>query len=200
MKKNQFFFSLVIFILLSNCSFAQIKSGIYGFGLTLAYDSSLLNITGCYENATGYDELTKSPRFTCIFYIKGIVKSNSVDIITYYPEDNLSDTISGKLEIINDHTVSIILREDHGGCWNVEQFSNDKVVFNLSQQLKLIQVKYVKSNKAYFYSDKTPSSKQKKYVVKNDFVYVEKVEGDWAYCSFYGNKITSGWINLVNLN
>lgn len=44
------------------------------------------------------------------------------------------------------------------------------------------------------------SSKQKKYVVKNDFVYVEKIEGDWAYCSFYGNKITSGWINIANLN
>lgn len=143
MKKVLFIFSLIFFIL-NNNSNAQIKSGIYDVGLTLAYDSSQHRITGCFENATGYDELTKSPRFTCIFYIEGNVKSNSVNIITYYPEDKISDTISGKLEIINDRSVSIKLREDHGGCWNVEQFSNDKVVFNLGQQNQINSSKVCK--------------------------------------------------------
>jgi len=56
------------------------------------------------------------------------------------------------------------------------------------------------SNKAYFYAQKNNKTMLKKYVVKNDFVYVEKIEGGWAYCSFYGNKITNGWIKLENLN
>ena len=191
---------LFSFFIINTSNAQSFISGMYDVGLTLAYNKSSQKITGCYENATGYDEQTKSPRFTCIFYIEGKVKGNVVDIITYYPEEKFSDTISGKLEIIKDKTISIKLREDHGGCWNVEQFSDETKTIGLSQAINVSEVKYVISNKAYFYAQKNNKTMLKKYVVKNDFVYVEKIEGGWAYCSFYGNKITNGWIKLENLN
>lgn len=62
------------------------------------------------------------------------------------------------------------------------------------------QIKYVVTDKAYFYSDKSESKKQKACLVKNDFVSIDKIEGNWVYCTFYGNRITKGWIKATDLN
>ena len=37
-------------------------------------------------------------------------------------------------------------------------------------------------------------------MIQGDVLFVEKVEGDWAYCSFYGRTKTTGWISINDLN
>ena len=41
---------------------------------------------------------------------------------------------------------------------------------------------------------------KKKYIIKGDIVYVEKIEGDWALCSYFGKKTTKGWLKVADLN
>lgn len=198
MKKILF---ISIILCITSQSFAQkIYSGFYGVGLSLAFDSTTKKITGYYENATGYDENTKSPRFTCTFYIEGIVNGNIADILTFYPEYFNTDTISGRIEIVDSKNITIKLRGDHGGCWNVQQFANEPLEYTLDREIKAIQIRYVISNKAHFYSEKNNLKKRKAFVLKYDVVAVEKIESNWAYCTFYGNKITKGWIKVSNLN
>ena len=33
-----------------------------------------------------------------------------------------------------------------------------------------------------------------------DIVYVEKIEGDWALCSYFDKKTTKGWLKVADLN
>lgn len=184
----------------SNQLFGQrIQSGEYEFGLNLAFDTKSNKITGYFENYTGYDEQTKEPRFSCIFYIVGTLSDSQFSIETFYPNEK-EDHIKGNIQLINETTINIQLNEDHGGCWNVQHFAEEKVKFSLEKSFAWTQIRFVTSDKAYFYSNKSIETKQKVYVIKNDFVAVEKIEGDWAYCTFYDTKISKGWIKLSDLN
>jgi hypothetical protein len=178
----------------------SVASGQYG-ALSLAFDPTTKILTGYFEDQTGWDEATKAPRFSCVFYIKGVVTGKKCQVTTYYPDDKIGDTIVGEMELINDQTVSIKLPADHGGCWNVQHFADEPVSFTLINRSESIQIRYVTQNKAYFYSSKAKHKRLKLFVVKNDFVCVEKTEGSWAYCSFYGDKkVTKGWMKTADLN
>ncbi|MFN0048823.1 MAG: hypothetical protein ACKVOU_06865, partial [Cytophagales bacterium] len=63
-----------------------------------------------------------------------------------------------------------------------------------------IQIRYVESEKTYFYLDKSEDTKLKSYLVKSDFVCVEKMEGEWAYCTYFGKKISKGWMKMKDFN
>ena len=199
MKKNTILF---IFLLFSTVTFSQqiIKSGEYDNSLRMAYDSESKKITGYYENYTGWDEETKAPRFSCIFYIEGTFVNQKAIIKTYYPVDKNEDTIEGHIEIVNNETIYIVLPEEHGGCWNVQHFANKPDKFELVKQFNWIQIRYVDTNKSYFHKKKSDAKKQKPYVIKGDIVYVEKIEGDWALCSYFGKKTTKGWLKVADLN
>lgn len=177
-----------------------IQSGEYGFGLKLAFDSKTNKLTGYFENYKGWDEETNNHKFSCIFYLEGLVAKNKFGVLTYYPENKSKDTISGQLEIINNETIKIKLPYEHGGCWNVQHFADEPVSFDIEKKTEWIQIKYVVKNKAYFYSGKSENKKQKTYLVKNDFVCIDKTEGDWTHCTFYGKRITKGWIKTADLN
>lgn len=178
----------------------DLLSGKYDSGMFIAFDKQNAKITGYFENYTGWDEETKSPRFSCIFYIEGKVDSSIVTINTFYPEDKTTDRIIGSLRIDPDSAVSIKLPEEHGGCWNVHHFADSYTKFDLLHINDFIQIRYATSPKAYFYSDTLYDKKSKAYVVKNDFLFISKIMGDWAFCTFSGKKITSGWIKLEDLN
>ena len=195
------FLTAIVLVWLTNISFGQtIKSGDYDSGLKLAFDSKTKKLTGYFESYTGWDEETKNPMFSCIFYIEGTVDNNKFKVLTYYPEYKSDDTISGQIEIINGNTLKIKLPSEHGGCWNVQHFADEPVSFAIERKTEWTQIKYVIKNKTYFYSEKSEGKKQKAYLVKNDFVCVDKTEGDWTYCTFYGNRITKGWIKTQDLN
>lgn len=50
------------------------------------------------------------------------------------------------------------------------------------------------------YSDKSVDKKQNSYITKNNFVCIDKIEGEWVFCTFYGKTITKGWIRNEDLN
>jgi hypothetical protein len=195
---------LIIFFLLliSNGTFGQqLISGDYDSELKLAFDPISKMVTGYYESYTGLDETTQQPLFSCIFYIEGKAKSKKFAIKTYYPDNKNDDKITGALEIVNSKTCKIKLPEEHGGCWNVQHFADEPVNFTLDKKTNWIQIRYVKSLKSYFYSDKSTTEKTKAYLVQGNFVCIEKIEQDWAFCTYFGEKNSKkGWILLKDLN
>ena len=191
----------IVLVFVTNILFSQtIHSGEYEFGLKLAFDNKTKKLTGYFENYTGWDDETNNPKFSCIFYIEGLVTKNKFEVLTYYPEDKSVDSINGQIEIINDTIIKIKLPNEHGGCWNVQHFADEPVLFDIEKKAKWTQIKYVVKDKTYFYSEKSETKKQKDYLVKNDFVCIDKTDGDWSYCTFYGKRITKGWIKSVDLN
>jgi len=194
--------SLFILFLFSSLGLSQqrIQSGEYDNSLRMAYDSESKKITGYYENYTGWDEETKSPRFSCVFYIEGTIAEQKAIIKTYFPEAKNEDTIEGRIEIVNSETLYIVLPEEHGGCWNVQHFADKPDKFELVKEFNWIQIRYVNTEKSYFHKEKSDAKKQKPYVIKGDIVYIEKIEGDWALCSYFGKKTTKGWLKVTDLN
>ncbi len=194
--------SIIIFIFFFNITFGQqvVISGEYNYGLNIAYDSKTNLINGYYENYTGWDDGTNNPRFSCIFYIEGKVESGKIVIKTYSPTYENENIIEGTLEIVNNKTVKIKLSEEHGGCWNVEHYVDEPVKFELGVQKNWFQIRFVKVEKTYFYKNHNTDKKLKKYLIKGDFVCIEKIENEWAYCSYFGKKISKGWIMLKDLN
>jgi hypothetical protein len=191
---------LTVFLLPNFLIGQHIVSGEYESGLKIAVDSSTRKLTGYFESYTGWDETIKRPRFSCVFYIEGIITGNTIEITTYHPSDKKDGTVKGTLNITSSQTFTIKLSEEHGGCWNVQSFKDAPVKFMLNKPLPCIQIRYVTAARAYFYSDKRLDKKLKAYVVKNDFVCVEKIEDGWILCSYYGKRETKGWIRLSDVN
>ena len=202
MKNTMKYILTISFLsLISSHLFCQdLLSGEYDFGMNIAFDKQNSKVTGYFENYSGWDEETKSPRFSCIFYIEGKVDSSIVTIDTYYPGDKTEDKIIGSLKIESDCSLSIMLPVEHGGCWNVYHFVDSYTKFDLLHSNDFIQIRFVTSPKAFFYTDTLNDEKSKSYVIKNDFLYITEIQGEWAFCTFSGKKTTSGWIKLEELN
>lgn len=191
---------VIAFVICSSGAFAQLQSGKYDFGLNLAYNPATKLVTGFFEQYTGLDETTGNAKFSCIFYISGNYKQGEASIKTFYPLDEKDDLIEGKLKVDSAASVSIKLNDDHGGCWNVRPFKYEYSRFTLEQAKDWIEIRYATVDKVFFYSDKSESTIRKAYVVKGDVVYIDKVDGEWAHCTYYGKKVTSGWIKAAMLN
>jgi len=201
LHKMKILLTAIILFCFTNILFGQIiVSGEYQSGLKLAFDSKAKKLTGYYENDTGWDEETKRPKFSCIFYLGATVTGNTFSVLTYYPQSKSEDTISGFAEIVNDSTVKIKLPQEHGGCWNVQHFADEPVKFDIEKKADWTQVKYVTVEKTFFYSEKSNDKKLKAYLVKNNFVCINKTERDWAYSTYYGKEIVTGWIKTSDLN
>jgi hypothetical protein len=175
-----------------------IQAGYYEDGLYVALDSSTNQLTAYYENYTGWDETLKAPRFSCVFFIQGKINNAAIEISTYYP--NEQQLIKGQLEIIAPNKLSIKLQEEQGGCWNVEHFTVEPVKFQLNEAANWKEIKYVIKDKAYFYKSKSRVSKEKAYVVKNNFICIEKIEKPWVYGTYFGKKVKHAWLLLEDLN
>ena len=197
MKKT---FSILILLFLAIQGLGQsLRSGRYDAGFNIAYNRVTKQLTGAYENYTGFDDQTGRPLFSCIFYLKGTGTPPVFQVNTFYP-DQPQDSIEGQLVVLNDSTFTLQLYEEHGGCWNVQHFKEVPVQFSLAAPANWIQISYVKADKTYFYSDRALDKKLKTYLVKNDLVQVEEISNEWAYCSFIGEKTTKGWIRRNDLN
>ena len=192
--------TLLVLILSLSTFGQQILSGDYSSGLILSFDSATKKVTGYFQNYTGSDEKTGNARFSCIFYIEGIATGKKFTIKTYFPTEKTEDLISGTMEIISDWQVKIKLPQEHGGCWNVQHFADEPVDFSLEEKQNWAQVRYVNVARAYFYSDRSDDKRMKSYIVKGDFVCIEKIEQGWAYCTYFGKKITKGWMKVAELN
>jgi hypothetical protein len=178
----------------------QIKPGSYREGLNIAFNPTNKLITGFYEGYSGIDETTGEPIFSCIFYITGKCQNEESVIKTYYPLDKEEDIITGKLRIENDSTISIMLNEEHGGCWNVWSFVNDFSEFKLKKDENWLEIRFIDIEKAFFYSDKKEETKRKAYMIKGDVIYIDKIEKEWVHCKYYEKTVTEGWIKKESLN
>lgn len=198
MKKFLLTFLILLF---ANLSFGQkIISGEYDFGMKLSYDASSNMLTGYFEGYTGLDEETQNAKFSCIFYIEGKVTGKKFAIKTYYPEDKTKDLIVGTIQIIDNKTIKISLPQEHGGCWNVQHFADKPEEFSLDHKSNWTQIRYINKEKAYFYKDQSNVNQTKIYLLKGDFVCIDKIENGKAFCTYFGKKTTKGWINVSDLN
>jgi hypothetical protein len=194
---------ITLFILISLSALVHgqyLVSGEYDDGLRLAFDSSTRTITGYFEAYTGWDQHTQDHRFSCVFYLEGVASGKKCTVRTYYPADKKADLIVGTLGIISSTKINILLPGEHGGCWNVQHFADAPVDFLLTKRQNWIQIRYVDTAKAYFYADRADDKKLKSYLLKGDVVFISMVEQDWAYCTFFGKRISEGWLRLTELN
>lgn len=193
---------LIFLLLISFPSFAQttLVSGKYR-EMKIAFDKETKYVTGFYEDGTGLDEKTNQPMFSCMFYLEGKLTGNIARIRSYFPQDSTGDLIIGELRVVNNKEFIVHLPEEHGGCWNVEHFADEPNDFKLDTTESWLQIRYITKGKTYFHSAQSEASKQKAYLVKGDIVCVEKIQGEWLFCSYYTEKkITKGWIRSEDLN
>ena len=122
-----YFFSLFLLLSISNFGFSQVlESGQYG-ALQLAYDIENKLITGYYEDYTGWDANTESPRCSCTFYLEGKVFNGKVEINTYQPGYKLFHENKGVIEIIDDSSFSLSFNEpEKASCSNVVSFQETR--------------------------------------------------------------------------
>lgn len=195
-------FSILLFVLFPSLAFAQnvVLSGAYNYGLNIAYDPDSHIISGYYENYTGWDEEANHHRFSCVFYIEGKIDSGKTSIKTDSPTFDDETIIEGTLEIVDPKNLTIQLSDEHGGCWNVEHFVTEPVAFELGAEKNWFQIRFVKADKSYFYKNTSSDKKLRSYLVKGDFVCIEKIEKDRAYYTYLGKKRAKGWIMLKDLN
>ena len=179
---------------------AQIISGSYDDGLTLAFNAKTNRVTGYFAISTGFDESTGKSKFSCVFYLSGFYNNNGFAIKSYDPLDNKDNSIVGEIQIKDSITISIKLVQEPGGCWNVQHFSNGFVDFKLATKTNWFEISYINIDKAYFYRDRNEASKRKAYVVKGDIVYIDQIEDEWIHCKYYGKSATEGWIKKELIN
>ncbi|WP_343631300.1 hypothetical protein [Fluviicola sp.] len=197
MKKE----TLLFFMLLGGLSFANAQprfvNGTYENGFHIAQVDKT-HIRGYFESYTGMDETTGQPLFSCVFMLEGTFDGgDKYTIKTYYPFD--ADTIRGKLMVADTNMIHIWLDEDPGGCWNVQSFASGWQTFMLDKKTPVINYSYIKSDKAYFHQSPDPKTVRKGYILKSQFVQVERIQNNFAYCRYEGEKVTKGWIKLGDL-
>ena len=186
--------------MVSSQAFAQgiIQSGSYG-ELKIAYNHFMNKVTGYYENYSGWDEETKQPKFSCIFYFEGDIRDGKGKINSFYPKDK-SQMISGEIEYMDSGNIRIKLFEEHGGCWNVQHFADDFLNFKMDKKERWIFIKHVDTDKVYFHSNSNSTSIQTTYIVRGDIVYIDRTLNEWAHCIYMGKKKVSGWLLMDDLN
>lgn len=170
--------------------------------LDIAYNPATKIVTGYYESSTGYDESTGNARFSCTFYLEGKLEGNRAKISTCYPPEPGMDVIEGEFKLEGNKTVSVHLKEEHGGCWNVEHFADEKAAsFTLDQARPQVEIRYVISSKAAFHNQPSEGQARKAFIVKGDIVRITRFENGFAHCTYKGAKSTTqGWISTTDLN
>jgi len=172
---------------------------------TIAVDRDTRTITGYYNSATGYDDATKEPRFTCIFYLRGKAEGKPpYKITTWFPADR-SEVIAGTLEFSSNssaHAVTIRLKEEHGGCWNVQQFATKEgAQLTLDRIGTWSGVRVAAAKKTHFYPSASSTQAMRSFVTTGDALKVSSTQPGWVQATFTNgdNKSTHGWIREADL-
>ncbi len=187
MKKTGIALAIFLYGLIGYCQVPG--SGNYG-ELSIAIDSVKKSITGYYENKTGENE-----QFSCIFLFTGNFKTfndKTIEVNSFFPENN--NKIPGSITCKHVTDFSLILDDDHGGCWNVQTFKEDPIDFSLVKKESWIDIKIVKSNKVFFCDNPDETNKSKAYVLKGDCLKVLEYSDNWLKVVYEGKKNTIGWI------
>ncbi|HEY2708231.1 MAG TPA: hypothetical protein VGI95_09270 [Caulobacteraceae bacterium] len=174
---------------------APIASGAYDNTLLVAVDPA----TGVLS---GYFDMTevRQVSFSCIFYIKGKQGGGAVD--TFDIADRKGDLIRGALTPTGRGKLQLVLPEDHGGCANLQSFTDKTapVDFELQTARPWTAVRVVKADKAYFYPTPDAAAHGRAYIVKDDGVGQLATKPGWVQAEFTGGAhVIAGWLRAADL-
>jgi hypothetical protein len=199
-------FRIVIALLLLVPSIAvaqEISGDSDEFAIAVDHDTKM--ITGYYNSSTGYDEATKAPRFSCTFYLRGKAEGKPpYKIVTWFPAEH-SGAIAGELEFSSksaEHSVTIRLKEERGGCWNVQQFATKEGAnLMLDRTGTWSSIRVAAAKKAHFYSSASATQPLRSFVTTGDALKVSSTKPGWIHATYTNadNKSTQGWIRETDL-
>ncbi|CAN5434936.1 hypothetical protein BH10BDE1_BH10BDE1_05460 [soil metagenome] len=171
------------------------KSGEYD-ELMLARNPSTSMISGYFRSETG------GGGFSCIFYFSGKLKSGAAEIESYFPETP-NETIAGLITVNSAESVAVKLKEEHGGCSNVQHFADadQPAKFSMSKvHANWLEIRVVKSEQSNFFASPKGKKPLKAYLVKGNAVGVVENHPDWVKVDYPGTlKTTTGWIRRSDL-
>lgn len=165
--------------------------------LLLGFDEQSGLLTGYYESYTG-----ENPAFSCIFYFHGRLTGRTASISSYFPPEKSGQVIPGQLKLEGQGSFSVLLSEEHGGCWNVQHFANknEPAGFGLGKAQPWRWVGVVKAGRAYFHDAPEAKKKRRGYVVKGNAVGIRAAQNGWFQVDYPGARgLTSGWLQASDL-
>lgn len=203
---NKSILAIVIVLLMSNIvgmgqNEIRPSSGYYA-ELVVGLDQNSGVITGYYENGTGWDEKTKSSKFTCSFYLYGEKQGDSFKVVTWWlgndPEDSI---INGKLDFKADGSIDVLLESEHGGCWNVQHFADKDRPSNLSLDKtgSWTSIRVVKVRRAYFFDKPNEQTRRRAYLTKDNVIRAFSNKPGWVEAEYGDEKIRKGWVKESDL-
>lgn len=176
------------------------SSGIYA-ELIVGVDQRNGVITGYYENGTGWDDETKSSKFTCIFYLYGVKQGDSFKIVTWWLGNDAAESlVNGRLDFKADGSIEVLLESEHGGCWNVQHFADRDRPTNLSLDKpgSWTSIRVVKVRRAYLY-DKPNQTRRRAYLTKHNVIRIFSNKPGWVEAEYGVDKIIKGWVKESDL-
>lgn len=151
-------------------------------------------LTGYFESSTG------NGQFSCIFFFNGKSTEPKTSVDSWFPADReLKEVIPGTIEARAENgsnSVRVMLKEEHGGCWNVQHFASEPASFRLTEEGAWHAIRVVSATKAYFYDDSTSVNPRKAYVVQGNALRVFEWHSGRARVEYVSpkRKRTHGWI------
>lgn len=212
-------------IFLCRSSFAmELSSGIWGGVGEGAHGENgtlIVGINVTTKVLSGYYESSDRSRTInaeCRFYFEGKFESKSIvpiRITGVHPGliREKSEIIEGKAVIqSNSKYYNIVIYPDrippscdwlYSGLPSYVPPPNFKLINGLSNSFQKNgswqAVNVIRSKRAYFYRQPTETSKEKKFLVAGDLIYIYEENPDWYYAKYQGErKDTSGWIKRAD--
>jgi hypothetical protein len=175
---------------------APIVSGAYADAMLIGYDPATGVVSGYFDMERG-----EQPSFSCIFYLKGTLAGGAAAIETYFPETPADDLIRGQLKLKDATHFQVQLPTDHGGCMNVESFTDKDMpaTFDLQAAHPWTGVAVVSRDKTHLFDTPAAAAPRKAYLVKGDGVGVRSSRPGWLQVDYVGgDKTVSGWIKAAD--
>jgi len=180
------------------------ESGYY-FPMYIGINNEKGELTGFFDERTGWDENIQASRFACTFYVFGKKIDNSkYRIRTWYPGRESNDAyIDGEITFIkreNQLQIYMILEEEPDGCWNVYPFDTEEGnLFDITESGQWSEIRVISSDKAFFHQEPNSETKQESYVIKHDILRIYDKKKGWVLAEFKGEEITLAWIRESDL-
>ena len=179
------------------CAAAPVVSGDYE-GLLIGVDRNGV-LTGYFESSTG------AGKFNCIFFISGKLNDTSGRVDTWFPKDRdpkmvIQGVLKGSAE--DEYAeISLRLKEEHGGCGNVQRFEPEPASFPLTEKGGWQSIAVVAAPKAFFYDSPASVKPRKAFVVLGNGLRIYETRGDWVKAEYVSedNRRTRGWIRKRDL-
>lgn len=167
--------------------------GVYG-QLLIGYAPAKGQVTGYFHDETG------GGQFSCILYVEGAASGRSTRITTYFPPEPKA-RIDGVLTLAGGQ-ITIALNEEPGGCGMVNPFADKDrpATFDLNEGRPWMQIRVVRTKKAYFYNAPDDAVHRKGYMVQGDGVGVRDEKPGWLNVDYPNpDKMISGWVREADL-